>query len=223
MSSQAFSIESYEPSSIGELEQLEYKPPPSFRVSFTLGKSFKFVAIGIMFALSFTLGVIVAHYIAPHSEICSVLQYGPGRMDRIEHHCGESLEEAQANGCGFDYLSGLWLPKACSRSYEAEFIEMPGTGFYGTAGADLDDRLDRTLVELPFGTTYYTTRLHHVTHCLLLWLRNNDNQDGIPVAYNAMSLHHQRDCAQMILELQGKGSAALWEVAVHGEIYTQSC
>ncbi|ETS85647.1 hypothetical protein PFICI_03672 [Pestalotiopsis fici W106-1] len=213
----------YEPLSTTDSEQSEYGPPVPIRASTPWVRPFKYIFIGLILAFSFMLGVIVMYYSAPASGVCSALPHDSAEVNKVEHHCGKSREEALAMGCEFDYLSGLWLPKACSRSYEAEFISMPGTGFYATAGADLDDGLGPNLTELPFGTPYYTTRLHHVTHCLLLWLRNNDDKDGIPVAYNAMGLHHQSHCAQMILGMQGKGPKALWEVAVRGEIYTQSC
>lgn len=205
-------------------------------------------AIVIAMAFAFMLGIVVMYYSAPTSGACPGPDSGTTALppsppqpqshshsheptaagdanDQAgdQHHCGDTRDDAVANGCQFDYLSGLWLPQVCSRSYEAEFLEMPGTGFYAEPGADLDASIGRNMSQLPFGTPYYTTRLHHVTHCLFLWLRNNDERNGVPVAQNSMGLRHQSHCANMILGMLGKGPKALWEVAVRGDVYRQSC
>jgi len=213
----------YERVSDGDSEEYGGASLPMNQQPNVNGKLLMYLAMAAGFVFAFMLGVLLMYSLAPVSSDCSTLTLEPTKPDKVEHHCGDTLEEAQANGCKFDYLSGLWLPEACSRSYEPEFLEMAGTGFYATAGADLDAGLGHNVTQLPFGTPYYTTRLHHVTHCLFLWLRNNDQRDGVPIAYNAMSLRHQSHCAQMILGMQGKGPKALWEVAVRGDIYRQSC
>ncbi|KAK9426449.1 hypothetical protein SUNI508_02890 [Seiridium unicorne] len=216
-------VKKYEHLPERDSEFADEKTPASSQPRFVQQRWFTCLIIALGIAFAFMLGIVTMHYIGPDSAACSAPLAHATQIEHFEHHCGDTLEEAIASGCEFDYLSGLWLPKVCSRSYEAEFLEMPGTGFYGAPGADLDDSIGRNVTSLPFGTPYYTTRLHHVTHCLFLWLRNNDDKDGVPIAANAMGLRHQSHCATMILGMLGKGPKALWEVAVRGDIYRQSC
>lgn len=42
-------------------------------------------------------------------------------LARRKFHCGKTLEEAKARGCGFDELTVQWLPPQCSRAGLEEF------------------------------------------------------------------------------------------------------
>jgi hypothetical protein len=108
-------------------------------------------------------------------------------------HCGTSREEAISLGCSFDQLTATWLPASCSRKYEAEFLNTTGMGYYtsvhSTQAVDFS--------KLEFNTTYHSNRVHHVAHCLYMFLRLGDKYS--PVDGMTLDEHHQKHCISLIL------------------------
>jgi hypothetical protein len=108
-------------------------------------------------------------------------------------HCGTSREEAILRGCTFDQLTATWLPASCSRKWEDEFLNITGVGYYteehGMEPVDFS--------KLPFNSTYHTNRIHHVAHCLFMFLRLGDRDS--PLDGMTLSSRHQTHCVNLIL------------------------
>lgn len=118
----------------------------------------------------------------------------PANPSPSSKHCGTSRAEAISLGCSFDQLTATWLPATCSHKYEDEFLNTTGMGYYteihGTEAVDFS--------KLEFNTTYYSNRVHHVAHCLYMFLRLGDRDS--PVDKMTLDSHHQKHCVALILK-----------------------
>ncbi|KUJ09435.1 uncharacterized protein LY89DRAFT_287906 [Mollisia scopiformis] len=108
-------------------------------------------------------------------------------------HCGRSREEAISLGCSFDQLTATWLPASCSRKWEDEFLNTSGMGYYTETHAT--EPVDFSKLE--FNTTYHSNRVHHVAHCLYMFLRLGDKDS--PLDGMTLDPHHQKHCVSLIL------------------------
>jgi hypothetical protein len=108
-------------------------------------------------------------------------------------HCGTSREEAISRGCTFDQLTATWLPASCSRKWEDEFLNITGVGYY----TEEHGKQPVDFSELPFNSTYHTNRVHHVAHCLFMFLRLGDRDSRIDGM--TLSSRHQIHCINLIL------------------------
>jgi hypothetical protein len=135
-----------------------------------------------------TLVVLVALVFTTRSNALLSVQQLPST-----EYCGTSREEAISRGCTFDQLTATWLPASCSRKWEDEFLNTTGVGYY----TEEHGKQPVDFSELPFNTTYHTNRVHHVAHCLFMFLRLGDREsrlDGM-----TLSSRHQMHCINLIL------------------------
>jgi hypothetical protein len=145
----------------------------------------KIILLLIAFA---TLFVLVALVFTTRSNALLSAQQLPST-----EHCGTSREEAISRGCTFDQLTATWLPASCSRKWEDEFLNTTGVGYY----TEVHGIQPIDFSELPFNSTYHTNRVHHVAHCLFMFLRLGDRDsrlDGM-----TLSSRHQTHCVNLIL------------------------
>jgi hypothetical protein len=145
----------------------------------------KIILLLIAFA---TLVVLVALVLTTRNNALLSVQQLPS----IEH-CGTSREEAISRGCTFYQLTATWLPASCSRKYEDEFLNTTGVGYY----TEVHGKEPVDFSELPFNTTYHTNRVHHVAHCLFMFLRLGDRDSRVDAM--TLSPRHQLHCINLIL------------------------
>ncbi|KEQ90515.1 hypothetical protein AUEXF2481DRAFT_33946 [Aureobasidium subglaciale EXF-2481] len=79
--------------------------------------------------------------------------------------CGSTVEEATALGCRFDELSDLWLPKACSRKYEEEYLRSNNGGAFVYWSDPSGDHVITNRSQYAGVATYFSTTRDHLRHC----------------------------------------------------------
>ncbi|KAI1636857.1 hypothetical protein F4809DRAFT_362313 [Biscogniauxia mediterranea] len=99
-------------------------------------------------------------------------------------NCGETVEEARANGCVYDSLAAAWLPPHCRSAAITEDFESAGPnepdqwGNTWSYWADKNKTQPMTLEEVSMlpesarrgGQMYfYSTHEWHVKHCIYYW------------------------------------------------------
>ncbi len=166
-------------------ESLSESPNPTREHPLLVFSRRKIISFIITFTTLITLAVLV--FSTRRSALLSAQNHSSPQ------HCGTSREEAISLGCSFDQLTATWLPASCSRKWEDEFLNTTGMGYYteihGTEAVDFS--------KLEFNTTYHSNRVHHVAHCLYMFLRLGDK--GTPLDGMTLDPHHQKHCVSLIL------------------------
>ncbi|OCL09205.1 hypothetical protein AOQ84DRAFT_291709 [Glonium stellatum] len=114
--------------------------------------------------------------------------------------CGNSMSEARDNGCTWDDLSKQWLPAACPRIGNEEFLQRQDQwSFYfeqeaRTVIPNISVLVDENRAD------WYTTEGEHLTHCAFILLRmahalfSGDRIDRVTSKY-----HHAVHCTSYLL------------------------
>ncbi|PMD48878.1 hypothetical protein L207DRAFT_575527 [Hyaloscypha variabilis F] len=162
-----------------------------------------FAAVVVFITLDFAI----------RSSMSTSVQQPPLRED-----CGSSREEAISRGCTFDPLTAAWLPASCSRKWTDEFVSTIGMGYY----TERHGKQAIDYAEMPFNSTYYTNRVHHVAHCIFLLLRLGDMRRDVRLDHMTLNPKHQRHCIDLIL-VESEHSPFAHTVQDVGHVLSGSC
>ncbi|TRX92274.1 hypothetical protein FHL15_006889 [Xylaria flabelliformis] len=125
--------------------------------------------------------------------------------------CGESVEEAQQAGCSFDRLTKTWLPAACPRHYEEQFVQYPSklnisewkywTDLSATEEITDDDMALLAETKARSTASWVSTLRMHIAHCAFGLMRRSDLSDaGERIDLATAPLDHTHHCIELLLE-----------------------
>ncbi|KAI1188575.1 hypothetical protein F5B17DRAFT_262952 [Nemania serpens] len=125
--------------------------------------------------------------------------------------CGKSVAEARRAGCSFDILTKTWLPAACPRHYEQEFIRFPSSRnmtewkYWSdlTVTKEITDEDMAAIAELRPGPKplWVSTLRMHLAHCAFGLKRRSVAMDaGERVDLAMAPLSHTKHCIDMLLD-----------------------
>jgi hypothetical protein len=125
--------------------------------------------------------------------------------------CGKSVKEAQEAGCSFDRLTKTWLPAACPRYYEEDFVRYPSTlnitewRYWTDLSATeeiTDDDMALFAGTKPGRETSWVSSLRmHIAHCAFGLMRRSYALDaGERIDLATLPLEHTRHCIELLLE-----------------------
>lgn len=126
--------------------------------------------------------------------------------------CGKSIEEAKQAGCSFDRLTKTWLPAACPRRYEEQFVQYPASRLNMTEWkywTDLSTTEEITDDDMAlFAETkhrgevsWVSTLRMHIAHCAFGLMRRSDLTDaGERIDLATAPLDHTHHCIEMLLD-----------------------
>ncbi|GAP92932.1 putative udp-glc gal endoplasmic reticulum nucleotide sugar transporter [Rosellinia necatrix] len=125
--------------------------------------------------------------------------------------CGKSVEEAQRAGCSFDRLTKTWLPAACPRDYEEEFVRYPTQlniteWKYWTDLSTTEEITDDSMAVFAEtksrnAPSWVSTLRMHIAHCAFGLKRRSDSLDaGGRLDLATSPLDHTHHCLDMLLE-----------------------
>ncbi|KAI0192335.1 hypothetical protein EV127DRAFT_468917 [Xylaria flabelliformis] len=125
--------------------------------------------------------------------------------------CGESVEEAQQAGCSFDRLTKTWLPAACPRRYEEQFVQYPSklnmsewrywTDLSATEEITDDDMALLAETKARSTASWVSTLRMHIAHCAFGLMRRSDLSDaGERIDLATAPLDHTHHCIELLLE-----------------------
>ncbi|KAI0452922.1 hypothetical protein F5B21DRAFT_526467 [Xylaria acuta] len=134
-------------------------------------------------------------------------QHAPGPLLT----CGNSIEEAQQAGCSFDRLTKTWLPAACPRHYEEQFIRYPSTlnmtewkywiDLSATEEITDDDMALFAETKPRHAPSWVSTLRMHIAHCAFGLMRRSDSLDaGERIDLATAPLDHTHHCIELLLE-----------------------
>ncbi|KAI8623075.1 hypothetical protein F5Y19DRAFT_403899 [Xylariaceae sp. FL1651] len=129
--------------------------------------------------------------------------------------CGDSFEEAEANGCTFDQLIKAWLPPSCPRYGLEEYIDagresgnITGTPQWPywkdqekTQVITIDYLAHMATNDVDHAEMWYTTGREHMTHCAWMLIRmayvysHNERLDML-----VSDFHHAKHCTLFLLD-----------------------
>ncbi|THY37880.1 hypothetical protein D6C98_10573 [Aureobasidium pullulans] len=113
--------------------------------------------------------------------------------------CGSTIEEAIALGCRFDELSDLWLPQACSRKYEEEYLRSNNGGPFVYWSDPHGKHMITNRSQYAGVATYFSTTRDHLRHCEYNLYRFADSlTTGDPVGHAEGFGPHMRHCANVL-------------------------
>lgn len=144
----------------------------------------------------------------------------------ISCNCGETIDEALANGCKYDSIAAAWLPVACrDDDLNAEF-ELAGPNPDGSWPYYADQNKTRTLSleevsMLPnTGGHFFTTHQWHLVHCAYYWKKMyKAAETGVTIEKRYDSLIHINHCEMMFLKRDPLDKmAAEAGVALHSDV-----
>lgn len=146
--------------------------------------------------------------------------------------CGSSAAEARARGCIFNRLHNKWMPSQCATDFEhartavleALGDSAPSFQFYldqdGKPGAAIPDS---ELDGLELLTPAWTTRGHHMTHCMYMLLQGAAALNlGARADMVVHTWDHAKHCASVILN-ETKRVPDWDEVASFGHTQAGAC
>ncbi len=113
--------------------------------------------------------------------------------------CGSTVEEALALDCTFDELSDLWLPRKCSRKYEADYLATNDGAppVYWTAPDGQYSITNRS--HYAGGAVYYSTTRDHLHHCEYNLYRFADSlMTGELIGHSEGHGPHMHHCAAIL-------------------------
>ncbi|KAH8157228.1 hypothetical protein CIB48_g11020 [Xylaria polymorpha] len=125
--------------------------------------------------------------------------------------CGKSIEEAKQAGCSFDRLTKTWLPAACPRDYEEQFVHYASTlnitewkywtDLSATEEITDDDMALFAETKSRHETSWVSTLRMHIAHCAFGLMRRSDLLDaGERIDLATAPLDHTRHCIELLLE-----------------------
>ncbi|KAI1117703.1 hypothetical protein F5Y14DRAFT_401573 [Nemania sp. NC0429] len=125
--------------------------------------------------------------------------------------CGKSVEEARRTGCSFDVLTKTWLPAACPRHYEQEFLQFPSTRnmtdwkYWSDAAAtkEITDEEMALIAQFRPGPKplWVSTMRMHLAHCAFGLMRRSVSMDaGERVDLAMAPLSHAKHCIEMLFD-----------------------
>jgi hypothetical protein len=113
--------------------------------------------------------------------------------------CGSTVEEATALGCQFDELSDLWLPKACSRKYEEEYLRSNNGRAFVYWSDPNGDHVITNRSQYAGVATYFSTTRDHLRHCEYNLYRFADSlTTGDSVGHAEGFGPHMHHCANVL-------------------------
>ncbi|KAF6819405.1 hypothetical protein CPLU01_13046 [Colletotrichum plurivorum] len=146
--------------------------------------------------------------------------------------CGSSAAEARALGCSFNRLHNKWMPSQCAADFEhartavLEALGDPAPSFQfyldedGKPGAAIPDG---DLDGLELLTPAWTTRGHHMTHCMYMLLQGAAALNlGARADMVVHTWEHAKHCATVILN-ETKRVPDWDEVASFGHTQAGAC
>jgi len=120
--------------------------------------------------------------------------------------CGNTIKEAEANGCTFDLLTKTWLPSTCTRHGEPNFMKIANrhNETQWPYWADEEGREALTLEQVSrmadTEEEWWTTTQEHITSCAWMTIRMaHAYTSGERVDDLAGSFHHIRHCTLLTL------------------------
>ena len=119
-----------------------------------------------------------------------------------EHgNCGNSAEEARANGCRFDIMSFVWQRPAC---YYEDLIESfkarSDWHFYSNWTLDPADELPLDRVIAGDYDFVYAPKRFHPIHCTYMWQKmHTAYQEGLPLDDATPPMGHTLHCEKVLL------------------------
>lgn len=127
--------------------------------------------------------------------------------------CGTTVHEAMNAGCTFDRLTKAWLPAACSRKYEDEFLDYPVTQLNMTTPWQYYEDTSSARVEItdydmalyaetrPAGAmSWASTPRMHLAHCAFVLMRRVDAEEtGARVDKTTAFAPHMKHCLTNLL------------------------
>ena len=132
-------------------------------------------------------------------------------------HCGNSTEEARAQGCVFDVLTNMWVPELCwDREGTEEYMRTAPWQGYDTQDAkrrltleEMSERVgaDRLTPDLT-SPPYWTPLREHVIHCALMWQRQHRgflNGESNKLDFHSLSYQHTVHCSRSLVHMAGAG------------------
>jgi hypothetical protein len=142
---------------------------------------------------------------------------------RSELTCGNSSEEARARGCTFDQLTVAWLPSACPRYGNDEYLSLgPWTywkDFYGKEAIAGEDEL----VHMGEEDEYWSTQAEHMAHCAYMLLRvHKTSLDGGRQDWMTANATHTEHCIMALLNA-GLSSPSNGEINTYGFVRYGYC
>ncbi|KAI1754836.1 hypothetical protein F4782DRAFT_491744 [Xylaria castorea] len=125
--------------------------------------------------------------------------------------CGKSIEEAREAGCSFDRLTKTWLPAACPRHYEEQFVQYPSTlnitewtywtDLSATEEITDDDMALFAETKARDAASWVSTLRMHIAHCAFGLMRRSDlTNAGERIDLATAPLDHTHHCIRLLLE-----------------------
>ena len=114
--------------------------------------------------------------------------------------CGNSTEEARAQGCKYDILMNNWIPAPCfDQEWLDEYLEDNSWGAYADKG--MTRRL--TVDEMSETDSYYTSVRDHVNHCSTMWKKQfwTLYEERSAIDEVIASPGHTEHCAQYLMDV----------------------
>ncbi|KAI0976645.1 hypothetical protein F4678DRAFT_414004 [Xylaria arbuscula] len=144
--------------------------------------------------------------------------------------CGESIKEAQEAGCTFDRLTKTWLPNACSRHYEQQFLEYPSTlnitewkywtDISATEEITDDDMAVFAETKSRHESSWVSTMRMHLSHCAFGLKRRSDMLEaGERIDLALAPLEHAHHCIGMLLDTAMRAPGIDVPIAQGGVIF----
>ena len=138
---------------------------------------------------------------------------GSGTVRPLSCNCGNSVNEARANGCKFDPLAFAWLPSHCRDEELTYEFERQGTGPDGRWLYWADDNRTTELSAEEISLLadnptdrFYTSWEWHVEHCFFYWRKLHRSRfTGVTLEKRFDSEGHIGHCKKLILN-GGRGT-----------------
>lgn len=150
-----------------------------------------FLLLALVILTSLTWSVIEARY-SQRTHYVSTLRSG----------CGNSVEQAKANGCHFDMMSWLWLPNECfDAELVEEFIQLRDWKWYTHHRGLEEDRVPVADVKTGMYDSLWAPQEYHMWHCTYMWKKMHRAilRHG-PIDNDIARYNHTLHCEKMLLE-----------------------
>lgn len=119
---------------------------------------------------------------------------------------GNTVREAEANGCAFDFLTKTWLPSACTRHGEPNFMKIAAGNnetqwpYWADAHGREALAMEEVALMAETGGEWWTTTREHLTSCSWMTIRMaHALTTGERVDDLAGGFHHVRHCTLLTL------------------------
>ena len=136
-------------------------------------------------------------------SIIEARYYRPTRyVSTLRSDCGNSVEEAKANGCHFDMMSWLWLPHECfDAELVEEFIQLRDWKWYTHNRGFEEDRVPVADVRTGIYDSLWAPQEYHMWHCTYMWKKMHRAilRHG-PIDNDIAGYNHTLHCEKMLLE-----------------------